>query len=107
MSEETNVSQTEGKAEEAAKPKAEEKAEEKAGKPQETEPTPIERGESIIKGIDEGMKKYEKLVERQEKAAAQMLLGGKAAAGEATKTPEEAEKEKAAAEIDETLKRFD
>ena len=70
------------------------------------EPSAIEKGEAILKGIDEGLKKYEEVTARMEKAAARMLLGGKAAVGEPSKTAEEKEIEKEDAEVSDTLKRF-
>ncbi len=72
-----------------------------------TDQSPIEKGEKILKGIDEGMKKYEALVIRQEEAAARMLVGGKGEAGEAIKSPEEEADAKIDAEVAETLKAYD
>ena len=101
----------EEKEEEETQPKAKEAVEKEEGKATSEgtseEQSPIERGEAVLKGIDEGMKKYEAITERMEKAAARMLLGGKAAAGEQVKTPEETKKEKIDAEVAEAVKMYD
>ena len=68
--------------------------------------TAIEKGQKILDGIDEGMKKYEALVKRQEEAAARMLLGGKGAAGQPQKTEKEVTQEKVDEEVKTALERF-
>lgn len=67
---------------------------------------PIDRADSILKGLDEKIKKYEDLVKRSEDTAARIILAGKADAGSKIKTQEEIDKEKVEAEVKRSLAQF-
>ena len=60
----------------------------------------IEKADSIAKRIEEGNKKFEELVARQEAAIAKSMLAGRASAGQPQKTPQQLDEEK----IEEELK---
>jgi len=66
----------------------------------------VDRADAIAKRIEEGNKKFEELVLRNEQATARMMLSGRANAGAVQKTEKEIISEKAQAMADEVVKRF-
>lgn len=69
-------------------------------------PNLIEQADTIAKRIEEGNKKFEELIIRQEEAIAKSMLAGRSQAGEQVKSSEEKEQEELKKQVDDTLNRF-
>jgi len=85
----------------------EETTETEEEKPQEAEEkSVVDRAESSVKAMKDENIKFEQLVKRQEKLAADKLLGGQSEAGESEKKePEESDKDYAARVMRNELKK--
>jgi hypothetical protein len=104
LSQKTEAKEAQPKTEVAVATKEEQIKEKAAVIPETT--SVIETAEGIAKRIEDGNKKFEELLSRQEAILAKRMLGGRGAAGEPQKTPEEEADEKVKAAVDEAISRF-
>lgn len=74
-------------------------------KAQETKPmNMLEQAQVLDRTLGEKIKSFQELVERNERAASNLILGGRAEAGKTEKTPEQTQKEEIEKKVSDLMK---